>query len=167
MARNALLMVLALTLLSAAPALAQTKPGEKKATSLDATPSATAAKANRQFANFGQAWTAMPDNERHDFLLGFVTSIRIVCASFASEGEGKQHPQDMPKLVNGCISTNFPAQIMDVKEAMTALYQDKANNHIPYGDMLRFAMMKVTGKPYEDDLAQGREQFDKAFKGDK
>ena len=161
MARKALLIVSALILFCAAQALAQQKPG-KAAAPLDNPPSSAASQAQRRFSDFGRNWIAMPDKERLAFMEGYLVSLRIVCAQAGYDPSAKQNSQEYAKRVNDCLSGNFPATPSAVLAAMTEMYQQEANNHIPYGYMLQFALLKVTGKPYEDALAEGRKELDKS-----
>jgi hypothetical protein len=164
MARKALLIVSALILFCAAQALAQQRPG-KAAAPLDNPPSSAAAHAQRRFSDFGHSWSAMPSTERLAFMEGYLVSLRLVCSQAAYDPSAKQNSQAYAKRVNDCLSGNFPAAPSAVLAAMNELYQQEANNHIPYGYMLQFALLKVSGKPYEDALAEGRKELDKSVQG--
>jgi len=165
MARKVWLMVLALTLLMAVPALAQ-KPGNKAPTPLEGAPSATAASAHRQFSGFGQYWNAMSDKEHDAFMRGVVTAFRIYCME-AVASDKSQSPQDTNKHFMECFASNFPYQPGLVKEAMNSLYQDKANNIIPFDYMFGLALLKVKGDPIDDRLARLRQDSEKLLKGGK
>ena len=58
----------------------------------------------------------------------------------------------------------IPFNIPTVREAMTGLYADKANNHVPWDDMYGFSLLKIAGKPYEDALRDSRTRMDKLAK---
>ena len=58
----------------------------------------------------------------------------------------------------------FPYKPGAIKEAMTSLYQDKANNIIPYDLMFGMALLKVKGDPFEDNLARLRQDLSRRGK---
>jgi len=155
MARKALLIVLALILAFAAPAMAQ----KKSAAPLAAAPSA-AAKGSAEVTNFGQRWTAMTDKERDLFLEGIATAFRILCMNVVLGGETKpQNAQDADKRFKECFLAQYPYQSSLIKQAMNTLYQDKANNIVPYDLMFGMALLKVKGDPIEDNLAKLRQDL--------
>jgi len=164
MARKALLIALALILALAVPALAQKKTGDKSPTPLASSPSA-AAKGNGEVTNFGQRWTAMTDKERIFFVEGIATAFRILCLNVAFGGpDSSKNPQDAQKSFMDCFLAQFPYQPYMVKDAMTGLYQDKANNIIPFDLMYGMALLKVKGDPIEDNLAKLRQDLSKRGK---
>lgn len=164
MARKAALFALTLILALALPALAQKK--DKAPQPLAGAPSAKAAGANLKVTDFGVRWSSMTDQERNHFIEGMVTSIRFICTNSVYGAEPKQMDmKDADKHVLECIAANFPYKPSDVKAAMTALYQDKANNNVPYDTMYGFALFKVKGESYEENLAKVRQLFDKRLKG--
>ena len=160
MARKALLITLALILALAVPALAQKKTGDKSATPLSSSPS-VAAKGHGEVTNFGQRWSAMSDKEREFFLEGIATAFRIMCLNVAFSGvdSSKANPQDVQKSFMDCFLAQFPYKPGVVKEAMTSLYLDKANNIIPYDLMFGMALLKVKGDPFEDNLVKLRQDL--------
>jgi hypothetical protein len=164
MARKALLIALALMLALAVPALAQKKTGDKSPTPLASSP-ADAAKGHGEVTNFGQRWTAMTDKERNSFLEGVVSAFRIVCLNVAMGGpDTSKNPKDMQKNFMDCFLAQFPYQSYMVKEAMTSLYQDKANNIIPFDIMYGMALLKVKGDPVEDNLVKLRQDLNRRGK---
>jgi hypothetical protein len=160
MARKALLVVLALALFTATPALAQNKPASKKATSLDASASASAAPG---FAGFGQRWNSMSDKEHDSFLNGMLTAFRNFCLDVTA-GDSSKDPQEVNKNFMTCFATHFPYQPAVVKQALNELYKDKANNIIPFDYMYGMALLKVKGDPIDDKLVKLRQVSEKAFK---
>ncbi|GFK93523.1 hypothetical protein NNJEOMEG_01357 [Fundidesulfovibrio magnetotacticus] len=161
-ALTALTLILALAL--AVPALAQKK--DKTPAPLDGAPSAKAAGANLKVTDFGARWTAMTDRERNHFIEGMVTSIRFLCTNTIYGADPKQMDmKDAEKRVVECIASNFPYMPHDIKAAMTAIYQDKANNSLPYDIVYGFALFKVKGDSYEENLAKVRQLYDKRAKG--
>lgn len=164
MARKALLIALALILALAVPALAQKKSGDKSPTPLAASP-AVAAKGNPEITNFGQRWSAMTDKERDFFLEGVATAFRIMCLNVAFGGpDASKNPQDVQKNFMDCFLAQFPYKTGTVKDAMTGLYKDKANNIIPYDLMFGMALLKVKGDPIDDNLAKLRQELSKRGK---
>lgn len=164
MARKATLFALTLILALALPALAQKK--DKTPAPLDGAPSAKAAGANLKVTDFGARWSAMTDMERNHFIEGMVTSIRFICTNTVYGVEPKQMDmKEADKRVLECIAANFPYKPSEVKAAMTSLYQDKTNNNIPYDTMYGFALFKVKGENYQENLAKVRQIFDKRAKG--
>lgn len=154
MARKALLFSLALILALAAPAWAQKKSDPKAPVAVGGQQSTV--------SNFGQRWTAMTDKERDMFLEGMATALRMVCTTAVFTAEPK--PKDMNeanKRFMECFSAQFPYKPWDIKNAMNALYQDKANNIVPYDIMYGMALLKVKGDPYEENLAKLRQDLNK------
>lgn len=156
MARKALLIALALTLAFAAPAVAQQKKSDPKA------PVPLSGQQQATVSNFGQRWTAMTDKERDTFLEGMATALRMVCTTAVFTAEPK--PKDMTeanKRFIECFSAQFPYKPGDIKGAMNSLYQDKANNIVPYDIMFGMALLKLKGDPYEENLAKLRQDLAK------
>lgn len=166
MARKALLIALALIFALAAPALAQKKSGSKTPTPLGGSPSSTAASAAHQFSGFGKYWNDMGDKEHEAFLRGMITAFRIYCME-AVGSDKSRNPQDVNKRFMECFAANFPYQPSAVKEAMNSLYQDKANNNVPFDYMFGIALLKVKGDPVEDKLVKLRQDSEKLLKGGK
>jgi len=165
MARKALFIVLILSLL-AVPALAKSKPAGKAGATATAT--APAGQTSRTFIDFGTRWTSMTDKERSSFLDGYYMAFHLLCtnAVLGNAGQDNQKPntQEIQKQFAGCMAANLPFDPATVKAAMTELYQDTANNHIPYDQMIGFAFEKVAGKPYDDDLAKLRQDVENHLK---
>jgi len=156
MARKALLIALALTLALAAPAMAQKKSEPK-------TPVPVGQQAS--VSNFGQRWSAMTDKERDHFLEGMIYAIRMVCTNAVFGSEQKQmNMQEAGKQFAECIKAQFPYKPGDVKTAMTTLYQDKANNIVPFDLMYGMALLKIKGDPYEENLSKLRKDLSKGVK---
>jgi hypothetical protein len=155
MARKALLIALALILAFASSALAQ----KKAPAPLASSPSA-AAKGPAEVTNFGQRWSAMTDKERESFLEGMAFAFRIYCLNAVMAGDNKpQNAQEADKRFKECFLAQFPYQPALVKEAMTSLYQDKANNNIPFDMMYGMALLKVKGDPIDENLAKLRQEL--------
>jgi len=168
MARKALFIVLILSLM-AVPALAKTKSsGQAGAT---ATATAPAGQNNRIFADFGTRWNSMSDKERDAFMEGYISALRLLCTNSvmtaAKQTNKTPDQQEIAKQFNTCMTANFPFPPSSVKEAMSALYQESANNHIPFDVMIGFAFEKAGNKPYEDDLAKLRQDIETRLKSDK
>ena len=160
MARKALLIALALTLALAGAAHAP-KSEDKKPASLSSAPSAAAAE-HATVTNFGQRWTAMTGKGRDTFIEGRTTAIRLVCTNAVFGQETK--PVDMQaanKSFMECFAGMFPYKPVDIKSAMTSLYQDKNNNIVPYDIMYGMSLLKVKGDPYEDNLVRLRQDLAK------
>lgn len=162
MARKAVLTALALILALAVPAFAQQKGAEKKSATSAA---ASSAAAHNSVTNFGQRWTAMADKEREAFLEGMAFAFRTACMSAVmSLDSTKTNPQEADKTFRECFSGWFPYRPYDVKQAMTTIYQDKANNIIPFDIAYGQALLKVKGDPIEDNLAKLRQDLAKRAK---
>ena len=161
MARKALLTALALILALAVPAFAQQKGGDKKA----AASSAASTAPKSAVTNFGQRWTGMSDKERDLFLEGMVSAFRIICVNqLYTLDASKTSPQEADKAFRECFSVLFPYRPYDVKQAMTAIYQDKANNIIPFDIAYGQALLKVKGDPIEDNLTKLRQDLTRQAK---
>lgn len=161
MAKKALILTVALLCAFAVPAMAQTKKpsGDKKPTPVAAAP------AHMEVSDFGTRWQAMSDKERHDFLFGMATAFRVACMN-AAVGDGtNKDPAEYNKNVMGCIVSVMPYQINPIKDAMTSLYQDKANNHVSFDVIYGMALLKIAGKPYDEMLAQQRKMAESFGKG--
>ncbi len=156
MARKALLIVLALTLTLAVPAFAQKK-SEPKA------PVPVGHQAS--VSNFGQRWNSMTDKERDHFLQGMIYAIRLVCTNAVFSSANKPaNMQEAGKQFAECFKAQFPYSPGDVKVAMTALYQDKANDIVPFDLMYGMALLKIKGDPYEQNLTKLRQDLAKGVK---
>ncbi|MFP5239612.1 MAG: hypothetical protein ACLGQW_07275 [Acidobacteriota bacterium] len=161
MARKALLTALALILALAVPAFAQQKGGDKKA----AASSAASATPRSTVSNFGQRWNTMTDKERELYLEGMAFAFRTVCMSAVMTlDSAKTNPQEADKAFRECFSGWFPYRPYDVKQAMNAIYQDKANNIIPFDIAYGQALLKVKGDPIEDNLNKLRQDLAKHAK---
>lgn len=149
MARKALLIALVLVLSLAGQAFAQKK--DKTPVGLSSSPSA-AASGPQTVRDFGTRWTAMPDRERSVFLEGMVSAFRILCLNAVMAGQTTPpSAQEAEKKFKECVINWFPYQIRDVSQAMTELYQDKANNNIPFDTMYGMSLLKIKGDPALDE----------------
>jgi hypothetical protein len=160
MARKALFIVLALTLITAAPALAQKKPSSKAAVASDDASSATAAP---KPLSFGQRWNAMSDKEHDAFLLGMLAAIQNRCQTLVANSQTTDIKEANKTAVN-CLGSLFPYAPALVKQAMSELYQNKANNSISFDYMYGVALLKIKGTPVEDNLVKLRQASEKAIK---
>ena len=150
MARKAVFIALILVLALSGQALAQKKT-DKAPTSLASQPSAAAAGPGT-IKDFGNRWNAMGDKERTAFLEGMVSGFRIVCLNVVMAGQSAPpSAQEAEKKFKECVLPMFPYAIREVKEAMNSLYQDKANNVVPFDMMYGMALLKVKGDPALDD----------------
>ena len=163
MARKALFIILILSLM-AAPALAkQTVSASKDKTPVsvgkEKAPAPT--RQPRVFANFGDRWNAMSDKERDSFLEGYYMAFHLVCTNvaMASAGQNNQAPnqQEREKQLTNCMVANLPFAPSSTKAVLTELYQDSANNHMPFDQMIGIAFEKMAGHPYEENLAKLRQ----------
>ncbi|WP_243313900.1 hypothetical protein [Fundidesulfovibrio agrisoli] len=160
MARKALLTALALILALAVPAFAQQKGGDKKAAASGASSSAASAAPRATVSNFGQRWNGMTDKERELYLEGMAFAFRTVCMSAVMTlDSAKTSPQEADKTFRECFSSWFPYRPYEVKQAMTAIYQDKANNIIPFDIAYGQALLKVKGDSIEDNLTKLRQDL--------
>lgn len=151
MAKKALILTVALLCAFAVPAMAQ----QKKA-SADKKPVPVAASGQSEVSDFGARWQGMSDKEREGFMRGMATAFRVVCMNVAA-GDGKnKDAADLNKRFMECFVSVMPYPINAVKAAMTSLYQDKANNHVPYDMLYGAALLKAGDKPYEESLIQLR-----------
>ncbi|WP_243438904.1 hypothetical protein [Fundidesulfovibrio soli] len=166
MARKALLTALALILALAVPAFAQQKAGDKKPAASGAASGAAASAAPRAtVSNFGQRWNGMTDKERELYLEGMAFAFRTVCMSAVMTlDSSKTSPQEADKAFRECFSGWFPYRPYDVKQAMNAIYQDKANNIIPFDIAYGQALLKVKGDPIEENLNKLRQDLAKRAK---
>lgn len=167
MARKACLIAMILVLGLAVPALAQKKAaGDKTPTPLSGSPASTASHASQSFSNFGQTWTGMSEKERNYFIEGMVASFRIICLNaVVASGQGAPgSQQDADKKFRECMGAWFPYRPSEVRDSMTALYQEKANNVVPFDTMFGMALLKIKGDPYEENLAKLRQDLAKRAK---
>uniref|UniRef100_A0A7C4AH86 Uncharacterized protein n=1 Tax=Fundidesulfovibrio putealis TaxID=270496 RepID=A0A7C4AH86_9BACT len=157
MARKALLTVIALLVAFSVPAYAQKKSGDKQPTPMSQAASAASV------SNFGQRWAAMGEKERDGFLEGMVTAFRIMCLNAVMGGldAKSQNAQEADKKFKECMVGFFPYQMHLVRQAMTELYQDKANNAVPFDVCFGVALLKIKGDPYEENLAKLRQDLAK------
>ena len=161
MAKKALILTVALLCAFAVPAMAQ-----KKA-STDKKPTPVAAAAHSEVSDFGVRWQAMSDKEREGFLRGMATAFRVVCLQVAAQDGKTSDPAELNKRFMECFISTMPYQPNRIKDAMTSLYQDKANNHIPYDMLYSAALLKAGDKPYEENLVQMRKVAAKIEKNPK
>jgi len=165
MARKALLIVLIASFM-AVPALAK----QTVSASKEKAP-ASAGQTSRTFSDFGGRWNSMTDKERGSFMDGYYMAFHLLCtnAALGTAEQSSQAPnqQDIQKRFASCMATNLPFDPSAVKGAMTELYQDSANNHVPFDQMMGFAFEKVAGKPYDDNLTKLRQNIEAHLKSGK
>jgi len=163
MARKALFIVLILSLM-AVPALAKQTVSASKAKA-----PAAAGQTSRIFSDFGGRWNSMSDKERQSFMEGYYSAIQLICtnAALGDSAQANQGPDQQNKQFLACMGTYAPFELAPTKAAMTELYQDSANNHIPFSQMIGFAFAKVAGKLDEGNLAQLRQNVEAQLKGGK
>jgi hypothetical protein len=172
MARKALFIVLIVSLM-AVPALAKqsVSPSKEKTHASASKEKAPAGQTGRIAVDFGARWNSMSDKERKSFLDGFYFGIYQMCtnAAFAPDAQNQAPAQqESEKRLRSCMAANVPfTDLAAVQGAMTDLYQDSANNHIPFNLMMGFAFEKIAGKPYDDDLAKLRQNVEARLKIDK
>lgn len=157
MARKALLTVIALLVAFSVPAYAQKKSADKQPTAMSQAAGGTT------ISNFGQRWTGMGEKERESFLEGMASAFRIMCLNAVMGGldATAQNAQEADKKFKECMVAFFPYQMHLVRQAMTELYQDKANNNVPFDVCFGVALLKIKGDPYEENLAKLRQDLAK------
>ena len=164
MAKKALILTVALLCAFAVPAMAQ----QKKAATGDKKPVSMApATGHADVSDFGTRWQGMSEKERESFLLGMGSAFRVVCMNAASGDGTNKDVLEANKRFKECMLTFMPYQISVIKASMTSLYQDKANNQMPFDMLYGVALLKAGEKPYEDSLMQLRKVAASMEKGAK
>ena len=151
MAKKALILTVALLCAFAVPAMAQ-----QKKSSGDKKPVPVAGAAHADVSDFGARWQGMSDKEREGFIMGMATAFRVMCMNVAAGDGSNKDPLEFTKRVRECFISVMPYQPSRIKEAMTSLYQDKANNHVPFDMLYSVALLKAGDKPYDESLVQLR-----------
>lgn len=151
MAPKALLLALCLCFAWVSPALPAAKSGSPVAV----------ANPRTDVTDFGARWTAMSNSEKEYFLIGMDSAFRLMCnIAVNTTAEGEKDPKVLEQRFFECLAQYAPFKITAVKDAMTALYADRANRHIAWDDMYGYALLRVAQKPYEDKLADARKRMD-------
>ncbi|GAB6039156.1 hypothetical protein JCM15519_37150 [Fundidesulfovibrio butyratiphilus] len=162
MAKKILLAALLVAVAFASPAWSKK---EKTPTPLS---SSSESSAPQSISNFGTRWLDMSAKERMAFIEGMASAFRVICQNVIFQGDNKpKNAQEAQQRFRDCMLPMMPYRPTEIVDAMTALYQDKANNILSWDLVYGIALVKIKGDPYEDNLAKLRQDVNKVLKSSK
>jgi len=106
-------------------------------------------------ATFAHAWNNYSDKEKHAYLFGLATAVRIVCTDISTiQKDAKM--QDVEGKFRDCFNSYAGMDPDQIVGAMNSLYADSKNAMIPLDGAYRISLMKVRGDKVDDIIVQAR-----------
>lgn len=113
--------------------------------------------------DFGGKWKSYDVKQKDAFMLGFASSVRLLCNDVAS-GWGKQTDvQAIQKSSAQCFNMYVGFNPATILSTMDEFYADPKNANIPFEGIYRISLMKLGKVNYDDILAKSR-QYGAALK---
>lgn len=118
---------------------------------------AASALAQQSAPSFAQTWTTYSDKEKHCFITGLATGVRILCTDI-TVGRGKEaDPEHINKQFRECFNGYVISDPAKAVKAMDELYADKKNAFIPFDGIYKIAGLKLSGQNVDTLLEQSRQ----------
>jgi len=114
--------------------------------------------------SFAQTWTAYTEKEKHCFITGMATGVRILCTDI-TVGRGKDaDPEHINKQFRECFNAYVISDPAKAIKVMDELYADKKNAFIPFDGIYKIAGLKINGEKVDDILEQSRQDAEGLMK---
>jgi hypothetical protein len=107
--------------------------------------------------SFAQTWAGYTEKEKHCFLTGMATGVRVLCTDI-TVGRGKEaDPEHINKQFRECFNAYVISDPAKAVKTMDELYADKKNAFIPFDGIYKIAGLKINGQNVDTLLEQSRQ----------
>ena len=106
-------------------------------------------------ATFARAWNNYSEKEKHSFLFGLATAVRIMCTDISAMQKDAK-PQTIEANFRDCFNSYAGIEPAKLVAGMNELYADPKNAMIPLDGAYKIALMKSRGDKVDDIIVQSR-----------